>query len=187
MTHILCIETATSVCSVALIRDQSVISIRESARKNAHAEYVSVFMDEVIQEAGLSFSDLDAVAVSKGPGSYTGLRIGVSSAKGLCYSQDIPLIAISTPRSMAAGMIGRLIEQGDPISGNALCCPMIDARRMEVYDALYEVGGIRDLRGIGGIRDIGDIREIRKIRAEVIYGDSFKNYLGDHIVLDSVT
>lgn len=164
MAIILCIETATSVCSVALAKDNTLIAFRESYEKNAHASLVSVFIDEIIREAGINFKDLDAVAVSKGPGSYTGLRIGVSTAKGLCYALDIPLIAISTLRSMAAGMSKILTDQMDLVSPNSLVCPMIDARRMEVYSALYDL----------------ENREVRDIKAEIIEENSFEDYLSKH-------
>jgi len=161
MAIILCIETATSVCSVAIARDNTLIASRESDQKNVHASFVSVFINEVIQEAALKFEDLDAVAVSKGPGSYTGLRIGVSTAKGLCYALDIPLIAISTPRSMATGMITYLKKNRDHVDIATLVCPMIDARRMEVYSAIYNL----------------DNEEIRKIGADIVESDSFEKYL----------
>jgi len=161
MAIILCIETATSVCSVAIARDHTLIASRESHKKNAHASLVSVFIDETIKEAGLKFEDIDAVAVSKGPGSYTGLRIGVSTAKGLCYALNIPMIAISTPRSMAAGMIEYLKKEQDNPDLSTLVCPMIDARRMEVYSAIYTM----------------DNEEIRKIEADIIESVSFEEYL----------
>jgi len=161
MAIILCIETATSVCSVAIAGDNTLIATRESDQKNVHASLVSVFIDEALREAGLKFEDLDAVAVSKGPGSYTGLRIGVSTAKGLCYALDIPLITISTPRSMATGMIAYLKNSNEQVDIATLVCPMIDARRMEVYSAIYNL----------------DNEEIRKIRADIVDSDSFKEYL----------
>lgn len=161
MAIVLCIETATSVCSVALAKDNTLIASRESNQKNVHASLVSVFIDETIREAGLNFKDLDAIAISKGPGSYTGLRIGVSTAKGLCYALDIPLIAISTPRSMAAGMNRFLNNSQDYVEPNALVCPMIDARRMEVYTALYDLTNT----------------EIREIGADIIEKNSFGDYL----------
>jgi tRNA threonylcarbamoyladenosine biosynthesis protein TsaB len=101
---------------------------------NKHAEKLTVFCNEVMQEAGISFAQLEGVAVSKGPGSYTGLRIGVSAAKGICFAQDLPLIAVGTLEAMASGMKAEA-QPGD------LLCPMIDARRMEVYCALYDAQG----------------------------------------------
>lgn len=103
MASILHIETATQVCSVALSANGVISQIRESREKNSHSAIITVFIEEILKSAGMPFSDLDAIAVSMGPGSYTGLRIGVSTAKGICYALDKPLIAISTLHSMAAG------------------------------------------------------------------------------------
>lgn len=133
MAKILNIETSTRVCSVAVSIDGELISLKESHEKNAHAENITLFSESVIKKAGIVFSDLDAIAVSKGPGSYTGLRIGVSTAKGFCYALDKPLIAIGTLKSLAAGMIQK---QENP--HEYLFCPMIDARRMEVYAAIFD-------------------------------------------------
>ncbi len=135
MANILLIETATRVCSVGLSADGSILAMRESFEKRSHAELITVFIDEVMQEAGILLLELDAVAVSMGPGSYTGLRIGVSTAKGVCYALDKPLIAIDTLQAMAAGMASERQKQGDQ---NEWYCPMIDARRMEVYAALFD-------------------------------------------------
>lgn len=126
-----------------------------------HASFTGLFIREVMEESGRSFTELDAVAVTRGPGSYTGLRIGVSSAKGLCYALDIPLIAIGTLHSMAAGMREKLItEQGISSEGNLLC-PMIDAKRMEVYTAVYDL----------------DLNCVREVAAEIITGESFAGLL----------
>lgn len=134
MALILNIDTATPVCSVALARDGKLLALREKNEKNIHAEVLTHFIMEVIAEAGCKLADLDAVAVSKGPGSYTGLRIGVSTAKGLCYSIDKPLIGIGTIESMAhfaaQELVGKYTEKD-------LFLPMIDARRMEIYGAFY--------------------------------------------------
>jgi len=134
MALILNMDTATPVCSVALAKDGQLLAFREKNEKNIHAEVLNGFVAEVLEEAELGLKDLDAVAVSMGPGSYTGLRIGVSSAKGLCFSLDIPLIAIGTIESMACWAAEQLPEQ---VSEKALFIPMIDARRMEVYGAFY--------------------------------------------------
>jgi tRNA threonylcarbamoyladenosine biosynthesis protein TsaB len=130
LTHILCIETATTVCSVCVTADEKVISIREINNGFTHAENLHVFIEEVLKEANLSLSQIHAVAVSKGPGSYTGLRIGVSAAKGLCYALNIPLISVDTLQSMAWSV-------ADLNKEDVLYCPMLDARRMEVYCAVY--------------------------------------------------
>ncbi|MFD2584299.1 tRNA (adenosine(37)-N6)-threonylcarbamoyltransferase complex dimerization subunit type 1 TsaB [Pedobacter vanadiisoli] len=132
MAKILQIETATAICSVALSVNGETISFKEEKGQNLHAANLTIFIDEVVKTAGLNYQELDAIAISKGPGSYTGLRIGVSTAKGLCYALDKPLIAIETLEMMAAGF---LAENPD-YSG--LICPMIDARRMEVYTAVFD-------------------------------------------------
>lgn len=129
--NLLLIESATNTCSVALSCDGKIISIKEINEPNRHAELLTVFCEEVVKEGKITFKDLDTVAVSKGPGSYTGLRIGVSAAKGICYALGKPLIAIGTLEAMAYGMIPEA-KEGD------LLIPMIDARRMEVYCAIYD-------------------------------------------------
>ncbi|MET0572403.1 MAG: tRNA (adenosine(37)-N6)-threonylcarbamoyltransferase complex dimerization subunit type 1 TsaB [Pedobacter agri] len=130
MATILQIETATQVCSVALSIDGKTICVKEEIGQNLHASNLTLFIEDVIHATKLTYQDLDAIAISKGPGSYTGLRIGVSTAKGLCYALDKPLIAIETLKMMAAGFIAE-----NQFSG--LICPMIDARRMEVYTAVF--------------------------------------------------
>lgn len=131
MSIILGIETATKVCSIALSKDDELLAIEEVGGEYSHAENVTNFIEKVIKKANIQFNDIDAIAVSKGPGSYTGLRIGVSSAKGLCYALNIPLIAIDTLQAMALRMAKQTSDK------NLLFCPMIDARRMEVYTAIY--------------------------------------------------
>ncbi|KQR71292.1 tRNA (adenosine(37)-N6)-threonylcarbamoyltransferase complex dimerization subunit type 1 TsaB [Pedobacter sp. Leaf176] len=132
MAKILLIETATAVCSVALSVNGQTTSIKEESGQNLHASNLTLFIDEVVSKSGLSYNELDAVTISKGPGSYTGLRIGVSTAKGLCYALEKPLIAVETLEMMAAGY---LIQNPDY---KGLVCPMIDARRMEVYTSVYD-------------------------------------------------
>ncbi len=144
MALILAIETGTDICSVALVRDGELLALRESDEERNHAKKIAVFVDELLRESGVAADDLDAVAVSKGPGSYTGLRIGVSFAKGLCYGQNIPLVAVGSLDSLVevaredyeAGILD--IENW----GNALLCPMIDARRMEVYTQTFNAEGV---------------------------------------------
>ena len=164
MSYILCIETATIACSVALTKDGIVLSKKETTEKNAHSAKLTIFIDEVLKENKLGFSDLDAIAVSKGPGSYTGLRIGVSTAKGLCYALDVPLIAINTLQSLAWGMAGSFSEKKHT---SPLLCPMIDARRMEVYAAVFNF----------------DLEEVRETRADIIEADSFLEYLDESQVI----
>ena len=135
MAKLLFLETATSVCSVALSEDDTLLSIRESNTSNSHAEKITVFIEEVLKESDTQIKDIDAVVVSKGPGSYTGLRIGVSTAKALCFSLDIPLISADTLFSMANGIKISYLEFFDK---EITVCPMIDARRMEVYCALFD-------------------------------------------------
>ncbi len=131
MIHILCIETSTTVCSVCVTADEKVIYFREINNGFSHAENLHGFIEEVLKESNLTFSQLSAVAVSKGPGSYTGLRIGVSAAKGLCYALNIPLISIDTLQSMTWAVAQSKSE-------DILFCPMLDARRMEVYCEVYD-------------------------------------------------
>jgi tRNA threonylcarbamoyladenosine biosynthesis protein TsaB len=131
MALIMCLETATKNCSVAINKDGSLLAYKEEVSENySHSEQLIPFIQSVLIDQQLELSDLDAIAVSKGPGSYTGLRIGVSTAKGLCYSLGIPLLAHSTLEAMAKGM-------AEKIPGKVYC-PMIDARRMEVYAALFK-------------------------------------------------
>jgi len=150
MSYILNIETATKNCSVSLAKDGVTILCKEIAEQGySHAEKLHVFIAEIIKEAGISISDLDAIAVSQGPGSYTGLRIGVSAAKGLCYALEIPLIAIDTLTSLASQ-----VQQND-----GLIIPMIDARRMEVYSAVFN----------------SNKEMIRDVQAEILTEESFAN------------
>ena len=132
---ILCLETATPVCSVALNNGTQTLSLRERKGQNAHSEKITIFIDEILKETGIEYHQLDAVAVSKGPGSYTGLRIGVSTAKGICYAADLPLMAVDTLHAMAFGMREKL---GVELQAGDLLVPMIDARRIEVYCAVFD-------------------------------------------------
>lgn len=132
MAIILQIETATPVCSVALSVNGKTIALKEEAAQNIHAAKLTLFIDEVMHSCSLKYADLDAIAVSKGPGSYTGLRIGVSTAKGLCFALDKPLICMNTLQMMANGY---MLQNPDY---NGLICAMIDARRMEVFTATYD-------------------------------------------------
>ena len=153
---ILCLETATPSCSVALVHNGEVLACEEDPQGQNHSEKITLFIDSVMKKAGISYNDLDAVAVSMGPGSYTGLRIGVSTAKGLCYAVSKPLIAIPTLEAMAYG--------GKTIVTNGLFVPMIDARRMEVYAAIFDE----------------NINKIKDTEAVIIDGNSFADLKKDH-------
>ena len=159
MGKILNIETSTRVCSVALSVDGKTAALLETNTESSHARQITVFAEQLMYKAGLNFQDLDAIAVSKGPGSYTGLRIGVSTAKGFCYSLDKPLLSVGTLQSLAAGMIQQLAGKGEN-PDDFLFCPMIDARRMEVYSAVYD----------------SKLHEVRKIMAEIIDENSFADF-----------
>lgn len=160
MTYILNIETATQVCSVGLSLNGEMRALRESSEKNIHASMTTIFIEEVLKEEAIRYTDLSAMAVSKGPGSYTGLRIGISVAKGLCYSLDIPLIAVSTLQAMALGATLTVDDH------ESLFCPMIDARRMEVYAAIFNA----------------ENEQVREVKPEIIEKDSFSSYLKDNSV-----
>ena len=130
MERIILIETSTALCSVALAEDGAIVDYRESSAPKAHASLTAVFIQDMLSERGLSISDCDAVCVSMGPGSYTGLRVGVSTAKGLCFGSGKPLLAVGT--------LDTLVAQAD--SDARFIIPMVDARRMEVYTAVFENG-----------------------------------------------
>lgn len=135
--NILLIETATQICSTVLVIDGRIVAHRESDTPNAHSTKLTVFIDQLLKECNLQPHNLDAVCVSSGPGSYTGLRIGVSTAKGLCYALQRPLLSVPTLLSMAA----LYCRQHPDYKG--LVCPMIDARRMECYTMLVASGNLK--------------------------------------------
>ncbi|MDZ7632945.1 MAG: tRNA (adenosine(37)-N6)-threonylcarbamoyltransferase complex dimerization subunit type 1 TsaB [Bacteroidales bacterium] len=161
---ILCIETATGVCSAALCDDLRVIRVAEAPSGLSHAAQLTVIIQRLLEETGVKAVDLDAVAVSKGPGSYTGLRIGVSTAKGIAYGAGIPLLGINTLTAMFSGY--RTLHPAD-ISSGTLLCPMIDARRMEVYNALFRADGTM----------------VRETSADIIDNTSFKDILDKQKIL----
>lgn len=153
MAYLLHIETATRNCSVAVSQDGQTLVCREIAQEGySHAEKLHVFIEEALAQADVAYADLSAIAVSQGPGSYTGLRIGVSAAKGLCFALGIPLIAVDTLSVLASQ-----VNQKD-----GLIVPMIDARRMEVYSAVFNA----------------DKQKIREVQAEIITSDSFADFDG---------
>ena len=131
MAYFLCIETSTEVCSVAIGSENGVMVSSDYAKGNSHSETITIQIEDCLQQSGLKFEDLDAIGITNGPGSYTGLRVGTSVAKGICYALDIPLIALDTLYGIAFGT-RQYAEEGDVI------IPMIDARRMEVYTAIYD-------------------------------------------------
>lgn len=155
LAFILNIETATKNCSVSIANNGKTIALKElNDGAYSHAEKLHAFINEVIKEANIKPIDLMAVAVSKGPGSYTGLRIGVSAAKGLCFALDIPLISINTLESMAKGLS---ISEGFII-------PLLDARRMEVYSCVFNENKAL----------------VRDVEAEIISEDSFEKFLSEN-------
>ena len=162
MSCILHIETSTSVCSVAVSEDGKVIFDKADRTGNNHAEALGSFVDEAMSFADSHAIPLDAVAVSGGPGSYTGLRIGVSMAKGVCYALDIPLISVSTLELMCVPVLLRY----DDMEENALLCPMLDARRMEVYASLYDRA----------------LKPVRDIQADVVDSDTYRKWLDERPV-----
>jgi tRNA threonylcarbamoyladenosine biosynthesis protein TsaB len=135
MPYLLCIETATEVCSVAIFKDDKPVSVEEIDSGNAHASLLVVLIQQAIKKINLPMNKLDAIVVSKGPGSYTGLRVGVSTAKGICYALNKPLIAVNTLHALV-----NTYQMQHP-QNKALVCPMIDARRMEVYTTIINPSG----------------------------------------------
>jgi tRNA threonylcarbamoyladenosine biosynthesis protein TsaB len=164
---ILCLETATNICSVALCEGNAVISRRESKDSKSHAAMVTIFINDILSEKGIKTKDLSAVAVSKGPGSYTGLRIGVSVAKGIAYGSGIPLLGITTLWSMFRGFI----SENESADAGALFCPMLDARRMEVFYAIYDYEGnvIREISA--GIMDEDSFNDIPESKNIIFFGE----------------
>ncbi|MGB0881673.1 MAG: tRNA (adenosine(37)-N6)-threonylcarbamoyltransferase complex dimerization subunit type 1 TsaB [Vicingaceae bacterium] len=157
MSIILGIETSTKICSVAVSDGEKLLALKEEGGAYSHSEKLTVFIQEVLDKAKIDLASIDAVAVSKGPGSYTGLRIGVSVAKGLCYALNKPLIAVDTLQAMAK----------NPALSADLFCPMIDARRMEVYTALYDSNN----------------KAVVPISAKIIDENSFSDELAKHRIV----
>ncbi len=169
MPYLVYIETSTGVCSVALGQDEKILHYRENHEGRSHAAVLAPFVEDVLHESGLQPNELDAVVVSKGPGSYTGLRIGVSTAKGICYGAKVPLISINTLQLMAQGIIQKLQRETD--ISNAWLCPMIDARRMEVYTALFDAKNTRVRETSAEIITPGSFKDILKKRKVFFFGD----------------
>lgn len=162
MSCILHIETSTNICSVALSQDGICLTEKESREDPSHATLLAPFVEEVLSYADSHAIPLDAVAVSRGPGSYTGLRIGVSTAKGLCYGRDLPLLSVSTLKLLCVPVL----LYGDELPEDALLCPMLDARRMEVYAAVYD----------------RSLKEVRPTQADIVAEGSYLEYLEGHPV-----
>lgn len=163
MSAILHIETSTRVCSVGVSVQGKLVAYQEDNSQNySHSSVLTPFIEKTLQQAELHIGDLSAVAISMGPGSYTGLRIGVSTAKGICYALDIPLIAVDTLHAMATHAAG-VLQQDDHLRSlrgeNTLLCPMIDARRMEVYYNLFD----------------HQLNPLQQTQARIIDSDTFKD------------
>jgi tRNA threonylcarbamoyladenosine biosynthesis protein TsaB len=161
MALILSIETSTRVCSVALHRQGKVLGVSELFLEKSHSGAITLLIQNLVTASGFHLRDIEAIAVSKGPGSYTGLRIGTATAKGLCYALNKPLIAVHTLEAMAYGLSRK-------VPGNDyLFCPMIDARRMEVYCAVYQPG----------------LQEVLPVDARIINESSFEELLVKHKII----
>ncbi|MDR3235349.1 MAG: tRNA (adenosine(37)-N6)-threonylcarbamoyltransferase complex dimerization subunit type 1 TsaB [Prevotellaceae bacterium] len=158
---ILYIETGTDVCSVALSRGGAAVAVKERREGRLHAKLLAVLIDELLREQHVAVADLAAVAVSEGPGSYTGLRVGVSTAKGLCYGARKPLIAVGSLQSLAFLTLAQLPPAAPP---DALIVPMIDARRMEVFTAVFDTAG----------------RAVEAVEARIVEAHSFDRLLDAH-------
>ena len=162
MACILHIETSTDVCSVAVSQDGACIFHEEDHSGPNHAVKSGTFIDEALSFIDSHLIPLDAVAISSGPGSYTGLRIGVSTAKGICYGRDVKLISVPTLQLLCVPVLLREKVQEE----DALLCPMIDARRMEVYAQLFD----------------RSLHEVRPIQADIVDGETYRQYLDQHPV-----
>ncbi len=178
MALILSIETGTDVCSVALANDGELMALRESDEGRDHAKRVALFVDELLRETGVQPTDLDAIAIGKGPGSYTGLRIGVSFAKGMCYALNIPLIAIGSLDALTE--VARedydagILDIEDEEWANARLCPMVDARRMEVYSQIFDTEGKAQSEVVAEVVTEGSYKEWREEHTFVIFGNGAK-------------
>ena len=163
MDRIILIETSTSLCSVALVEDGNVVCGRMSEEPRVHASMTAPYVNEILEERGLKVADCSAVAVGKGPGSYTGLRVGVSTAKGLCFGAGIPLISVGTLDTL----VWQAKDEGLLPEGCRYVIPMIDARRMEVYTAVFSPDG----------------EQLTPTEAAIVTGDSFSSQLSEGPVL----
>lgn len=173
MERIILIETSTALCSTAMVEDGKIVCYRESSENRAHASLTAVFIDEMLKERGCSLKECSAVCISEGPGSYTGLRVGVSTAKGLCFGAGIPLLSVGTLEILVNQALQKHVPEGsqrerdeDKLTFKYIV-PMIDARRMEVYTAIFEGNGTR----------------LTDTEAKIIDGDSFSDILAEGPVL----
>ena len=189
MERIILIETSTALCSTALAEDGVITSYRESSAPKAHASLTAVFIREMLEERGLTIADCDAVCVSMGPGSYTGLRVGVSTAKGLCFGSGKPLLAVGTLDTLVAQALEIATAPAEPRNDSgkeeprndvSYVIPMIDARRMEVYAAVYEIATApaepRNDSGKAEPRNV-TVRQVTETAPVIVDGDSFAEYL----------
>jgi tRNA threonylcarbamoyladenosine biosynthesis protein TsaB len=166
MALILCIDTSTTHASVALAKDTELLCLKTNHNPKDHAAFLQPAIYEIAKETGISLSQLDAIAVTSGPGSYTGLRVGFASAKGFCYALNKPLITISTTEVMAQAAVS-FVTQNNIAANNFLFCPMIDARRMEVFTAVY----------------FFDLKEKIKKHALILTENSFEELLQFHDIV----
>ena len=166
MENIILIETSTALCSTALVENGVLASYRESSAPKAHASLTAVFIQEMLDERGLTLADCDAICVSKGPGSYTGLRVGVSTAKGLCFGSGKPLIAVGTLDTLVFQALSDNIHT-EPFK---YIIPMIDARRMEVYTAVFKIATTPE-------ESRNDVEQITETAPMIIDENSFAEYL----------
>lgn len=184
MERIILIETSTALCSTALAEGGAIISYRESSAPKAHASLTAVFVQEMFSERGVSLSDCDAICVSMGPGSYTGLRVGVSTAKGLCFGSGKPMLAVGTLDTLVAQAVEEIPgragddEEGKDDGELRYIIPMIDARRMEVYTAVFtpDVQSIPNVI-LSGIEGSPHYRQITETAPMIIDENSFAEYL----------
>lgn len=163
MALILNIETSSETCSICLSENGQIVKYIESTEKNGHSTFITPFIDVIIEFVKSENKKLDAVAFSEGPGSYTGLRIGLSAAKAVCFAYDIPLICIPTLKIVTAAAIKKF----KPKKENTFFCPLIDARRMDVYDAVYDV----------------NFNEIYPVINRTIEANSYNNILNNNVIL----
>jgi len=177
MALLLCIDTSTTHASVALARDEELLCIKVNQQQKDHASFLQPAIKEIMLETNLRLADVEAIAVTSGPGSYTGLRVGFSSAKGLCYALQIPLIAISTTEVMSAAALQLINEQTEKPDTFVLC-PMIDARRMEVFTAVYSSELKKIAANSAMILDAGSFSELLQKSPVYFFGngaDKWKN------------